>query len=124
MGKRHTAQRRSPAAALGKNASEAIDNLNTRYAGRFVSLGPVAAAAWRPCRREDQLTKEALSICRRDVRKLISVAMEEGAAGDWGTIEDHFVRLVARIPRTPTTAELEPILEEMKMLRDEIVNLL
>jgi replication initiation protein RepC len=50
--------------------------------------------------------------------------MEEGAAGDWGTIEDHFVRLVARIPRTPTTAELEPILEEMKMLRDEIVNLL
>lgn len=84
----------------------------------------MAAAAWRPCRREDQLTKEALSICRRDVRKLISVAMEEGAAGDWGTIEDHFVRLVARIPRTPTTAELEPILEEMKMLRDEIVNLL
>ncbi|MEY9536935.1 plasmid replication protein RepC [Sinorhizobium fredii] len=75
-------------------------------------------------RKRFRITREALSICRRDVRKLISVAMEEGAAGDWGTIEDHFVRLVARIPRTPTTAELEPILEEMEMLRDEIVNLL
>ncbi|CCE98634.1 putative replication protein C (plasmid) [Sinorhizobium fredii HH103] len=75
-------------------------------------------------RKRFRITKEALSICRRDVRKLISAAMEEGAAGDWGTIEDHFVRLVARIPRTPTTAELEPILEEMEMLRDEIVNLL
>jgi len=27
--------------------------------------------------------KETLSICRRDVRKLISAAIEEGAPGDW-----------------------------------------
>ncbi len=75
-------------------------------------------------RKRFRLTKETLSICRRDVRKLISAAMEEGAAGNWGMIEGHFVALLARIPRAPTTSDLLPILEEMQMLRDEIVNLL
>lgn len=75
-------------------------------------------------RKRFRLTKETLSICRRDVRKLISAAMEEGAAGNWGAIEGHFVALLARIPRAPTTSDLLPILEEMQMLRDEIVNLL
>lgn len=75
-------------------------------------------------RKRFRLTKETLSICRRDVRKLISAAMEEGAAGNWGAIEGHFVALLARIPRAPTTKDLLPILEEMQMLRDEIVNLL
>jgi len=73
-------------------------------------------------RKRFRITKEALSICRRDVRKLISAAMEEGAAGDWGHIEEHFLGLTGRIPRTPTIAELRPILEEMEMLREEIIN--
>jgi len=75
-------------------------------------------------RRRFLMTKEALSICRRDVRKLISAAMEEGAAGNWAAIEEHFRALLARIPRTPTIAALEPIREEMEMLRGEIVNIL
>ncbi|WP_105386497.1 plasmid replication protein RepC [Neorhizobium alkalisoli] len=75
-------------------------------------------------RKHFLLAKEALSICRRDVRKLITAAMEEGASGDWGTVEKHFVGLVAKIPRTPITTDLASILEEMEMLRDEIVNLL
>lgn len=49
-------------------------------------------------RKRFRITKEALSICRRDVRKLISAAMEEGAAGDWGRIEEHFLGLTGRIP--------------------------
>ena len=68
--------------------------------------------------------KERLSISRRDVRKLISAAMEEGVSGNWGTIEAHFVGLLARLPRTPTIDDLTPIAEEMEMLRDEIANLL
>ncbi|AUX78664.1 plasmid replication protein RepC [Sinorhizobium fredii] len=73
-------------------------------------------------RKRFRITKEALSICRRDVRKLISAAMEEGAAGDWGRIEEAFLELTGRIPRTPTTADIEPVLDEMQMLREEIVN--
>ncbi|MCY1740972.1 plasmid replication protein RepC [Ensifer sp. SL37] len=67
-------------------------------------------------------TKEALTICRRDVRKLISAAIEEGAAGDWGRNEDVFLELTGRIPRTPTLADIEAILEELEMLREEIIN--
>lgn len=75
-------------------------------------------------RKRFLLTKEALSICRRDVRKLISAAMEEGAAGDWAAIENHFRGLLARLPRSPGVADLESVLAEMEMLRDEIVTVL
>ena len=66
--------------------------------------------------------KEALTLCRRDVRKLISAAMEEGADGDWTEIEEHYIALVARLPRHPTRLQVEAILDEMGLLRDEILN--
>lgn len=80
-----------------------------------------AVAAQRKALR---VLRERLSVCRRDVRKLLSMAMEEGIPGDWQMIEGLFIALLARIPRTPTTASLHPIAEEMEMLRDEILNLL
>ena len=46
--------------------------------------------------------KERLTICRRDVRKLISAAIEEHALGDWISIEATYVDLVGSIPRSPT----------------------
>ncbi|WP_065376442.1 plasmid replication protein RepC [Ensifer adhaerens] len=67
-------------------------------------------------------TKEALTIRRRDARKLISAAIEEGASGDWSKIEDVYLALVARIPRSPTIHDLVSILEEMELLCAEIVN--
>ncbi|AHK47337.1 replication protein RepC (plasmid) [Ensifer adhaerens OV14] len=75
-------------------------------------------------RAQFRRTKETLTVCRRDVRKLISAAMEEGVSGDWGAIEAVYVELVGRIPRTPVIGDLVGILDEMEMLRDEILNLL
>jgi len=66
--------------------------------------------------------KENLTICRRDVRKLITTAIEEGAEGDWQAVEDIYVALVGRIPRVLTLADVTTFLEEMEMLREEIVN--
>ncbi|KAB2676362.1 plasmid replication protein RepC [Brucella tritici] len=66
--------------------------------------------------------KENLTICRRDVRKLITAAMEEGAEGDWRVVEDVYVALVSRIPRVPSLTDVKAVLEEMEMLREEIVN--
>lgn len=68
--------------------------------------------------------KESLTICRRDVRKLISAAIEEGAPGDWVKIEGMYIGLIRRISRTPTTETLRSILDEMKLLHDEVVNML
>lgn len=66
--------------------------------------------------------KEALTLCRRDVRKLISAAMEEGAKGDWTGIEAMYLALVARLPRTARHEDVTCVLEDMRMLREEIVN--
>ncbi|WP_132575314.1 plasmid replication protein RepC [Rhizobium sp. BK591] len=66
--------------------------------------------------------KENLTICRRDVRKLISAAMEEGADGDWQAIEANYVNLIARLPRMPSPADVSAILEEMQMLKEEVLN--
>ena len=66
--------------------------------------------------------KEALTICRRDVRKLITAAMEEGAAGNWPQIEVEYVTIVGRLSRNPNLSEVESTLEEMQLLREEVLN--
>lgn len=68
--------------------------------------------------------KESLTICRRDIRKLISAAIEEGAPGDWIAIEDAYVALVAKLPRTPRLADVNSLLAEMEALREMILNML
>lgn len=69
-------------------------------------------------------TKEALTICRRDVRKLISAAMEEGASGNWADIEAMYVCILARLPRHPGIALVKEVLDEMELLREEVLNIL
>ncbi|WP_079211230.1 plasmid replication protein RepC [Brucella pituitosa] len=97
------------------------------------SLAPLVVRASELALKADQVSeetrkfrraKEALSICRRDVRKLITTAMEEGLDGDWVRMEAIFVMIVSRIPRNATRLDLEAILEEMTMLREETLNLL
>ncbi|WP_371110108.1 plasmid replication protein RepC [Rhizobium sp. RCC_161_2] len=75
-------------------------------------------------RKHLRQAKEQLTICRRDVRKLIAAAIEEGVPGDWQAIERHYLSLVNTLPRTPTAVDIAPIAEEMEMLRNEIINLL
>lgn len=66
--------------------------------------------------------RERLTLCRRDIAKLIEAAVEEGAKGDWEMINLHFRALVTAIPRAPAQDVLEAALDEMEMLREEIVN--
>jgi replication initiation protein RepC len=68
--------------------------------------------------------KENLTICRRDVRKLISAAIEEGASGNWESIEAMYIGLVGTIPRSPTLGDVNSILDEMELLHTEVVNIL
>ncbi|WP_312948758.1 plasmid replication protein RepC [Agrobacterium sp.] len=89
-------------------------------AEEFAHLAQEVAAERAKFRR----SKEALTICRRDVRKLVSAAIDEEADGDWHAVEEVYNELVARIPRSPTTDELNSLLDEMQMLRAEVLNLL
>lgn len=66
--------------------------------------------------------KEQLTICRRDVRKLITAAIEEGVEGNWHAIEDTYVAIIARLPRSPSFATVADVLDEMQLLQAEILN--
>jgi replication initiation protein RepC len=66
--------------------------------------------------------KEALTICRRDVRKLITAAIEEGASGNWEALEDAYVDILGRLPRYATRQRVESTLDEMELLREEVLN--
>ena len=73
-------------------------------------------------RAEFRKAKEKLTICRRDTRKLLTAAIEEGVDGDWQAVEDVYVGLVGGFKRTPTLADVTEALENMEMLKEDILN--
>ncbi len=89
-------------------------------AEEFATLAQQAAEETRQFRR----LREALTLSRRDVRKMISAGLEEGADGDWEGFEDRYVALVSRLPRQPGRFEVEALLGEMELLRAEVLKTL
>lgn len=79
-----------------------------------------------------KLVKERITICRRDITKMIATGIEEGVATDragqgslgWCDIHQHYRDIIGRIPRTAVRAVLEPIADELSLLADEILMLL
>ena len=79
-----------------------------------------------------KLARERITICRRDIAKMIATGIEEavptgrGGQGpaDWMEIHALYRRILGRIPRTATREILEPIAEELSLLADEILILL
>jgi replication initiation protein RepC len=79
-----------------------------------------------------KLVRERITICRRDIAKMISMGIEEAVptrrAGqgpaDWHEVHRGFRSIVEAIPRTATCGELEPIAETLSQLADDILSLL
>lgn len=69
-----------------------------------------------------QRLRERLTICRRDVVKLIATAEEEGASGDWDAAEAEYDAIMARLPRRPSAETLAETLDAMAFLRENILN--
>lgn len=116
-GKRYA--RRDREGAVGEAFGFSVAPLLAR-AAEIESLAAQAAAD----RELLRATKERLTVCRRDTSKLIAAAVEEEVAGDWEGIATMFRALLARIPRVATVETLTPLLDEMALLRGEVVNLL
>ena len=104
-------------------------------------LSPIVARAaefeaWaEEVRAEDRafkLVRERITLCRRDLSKMIATGIEEGVPTrrggqgprDWSDIHTLFRGIIDRIPRTATRQALEPIADELSMLADEVLNLL
>ena len=79
-----------------------------------------------------QLVRERITLCRRDIAKMIATGIEEGVptrgAGQgptgWSEIHWLYRGILDRIPRTATRVELEPIATDLTLLADEILTLL
>ncbi|MCD2175080.1 plasmid replication protein RepC [Rhizobium sp. C4] len=74
--------------------------------------------------RKLRVFKERITITRRNIRKLITAAVEEGASGNWQAIENALVATIARVKLAKTSSELEACLDELSLLNDEVVNTL
>ncbi|MCK1711706.1 MULTISPECIES: plasmid replication protein RepC [unclassified Bradyrhizobium] len=79
-----------------------------------------------------KLVRERITLCRRDVAKMIATGLEEGVPtrrggqgpADWQVVHAAFRAIVDQIPRTATRQELEPIADELSQLADDVLNLL
>ncbi|ACI59543.1 replication protein C (plasmid) [Rhizobium leguminosarum bv. trifolii WSM2304] len=71
-----------------------------------------------------QRLRERLTVCRRDITKLIETAINEEIAGDWQDMIAALKTALARLPRTPSAAQFDDVLGELGLLREEILNTL
>ncbi|OOO28493.1 MULTISPECIES: plasmid replication protein RepC [Rhizobium] len=71
-----------------------------------------------------QRLRERLTVCRRDITKLIEAAIEEGVDGDWQAMIAMLKSILARLTRQPSTSQVEDVLDELDLLRQEILNTL
>ena len=79
-----------------------------------------------------RLVRERITLCRRDIAKMIATGIEEGVATrragqgptDWPEVHGLYRGILDRIPRTATRGELEPIAADLTLLADEILILL
>ncbi|CEG10453.1 replication initiation protein RepC [Afipia felis] len=94
----------------------------------FESLAADIDAAARALK----LVRERITLCRRDIAKMIATGIEEDVPtrrdgqgpADWQEVHAAFRSIVDQIPRTATRQELEPIAEELSQLADDVLNLL
>jgi replication initiation protein RepC len=90
------------------------------------------AAAVETEARALKFVRERITLCRRDIAKMIATGIEEGVPtrrggqgpADWQDVHAAFRSIVDQIPRTATRQQLEPIAEELSQLADDVLNLL
>ena len=69
-----------------------------------------------------QRLRERLTLCRRDISKLVETALEEDLPGDWEAIILHQQGIVSALARNAVASELEEALDDMEQLREDVVN--
>ena len=79
-----------------------------------------------------KLVRERITLCRRDIAKMIATGIEGSVpvrrAGrgpaDWAEVHTLYRGILDRIPRSAEREELEPIAEELTLLAEEVLSLL
>lgn len=71
-----------------------------------------------------QTAREKISLCRREITKLIYLAQESSIPGDWTELHDRFRSILSSLPRRPLLEELQALLAKLTEIRARIINLL
>lgn len=82
------------------------------------------AEAMRAEKKAYRVVKERLTICRRDIVKMIEAGIEEGVPGNWGAVHLEYQAIVGRLPRTAPRQVLEAIATELDDLWTQIRDVL
>ncbi len=69
-------------------------------------------------------TREKISLCRREVTKLIQAAKDSKVEGEWNELYDHFRSLLESLPRRPSLDQLQVVLTRLTQVRVGIIKLL
>ncbi len=78
------------------------------------------AAAVEAEKRAFKRVKERLTICRRDIVKMIDVGVTEGVPADWRRFRREYEAIIGRLPRTAPRQVLETIVADLDCLWAEI----
>ena len=96
-------------------------------------LAPIVARAAEFDRLARRIEEEArlarnlrqrFTVLRRDVVKMIAAGVEAGIAIDWPGTHGKYQAIVSRVPRTPAAEALEPIINELQELANDILAVL
>ena len=86
----------------------------------------------REAERALKLAKERITLCRRDIGKMIATGIEESVPvpchgsgpSDWPSLYTLFRSIIERLPRAASLTELEVAADELSMLAEEVGSLL
>ncbi|MEX0408678.1 plasmid replication protein RepC [Aquibium sp. LZ166] len=81
-------------------------------AAEFRELAEAVAAE----RKAFRVVKERLTICRRDVSKMIDAGINESVPGNWRGFQRRYEAIIARLPRTAPRQVLEVLADELEDL--------
>lgn len=71
-----------------------------------------------------KVSKERLTLLRRDIVKMIDAGIEEGVPGNWGRIGQIYQEIIARLPRTAPRQVVESLCDELQELWTEVHDML
>ena len=71
-----------------------------------------------------KVSKERLTLLRRDVVKMIDAGIAEGVPGNWGRIGQIYQEIIARLPRTAPRQVVESLCDELQELWTEVHDML
>ena len=71
-----------------------------------------------------KVSKERLTLLRRDIVKMIDAGLEEGVPGNWGRISQIYQEIIGRLPRTAPRQVVERLCDELQELWTEVHDML